>query len=307
MHKWTLPYEESRAIIRHGLEQGINFFDTAMAYQGGTCEQFVGRALRESARREDVVIATKYTPRTKEQAETFSGADWIRKCLDESLARLGTDYVDLYIMHSWDNLTPVQETMQALDEAIKAGKVRAIGVSNCYAWQLASANALADRLGLNKFVSVQGHYNLLFREEEREMAPYCYTENVAMTPYSALAAGRLSRRPGETSKRLEMDQFARLKYDKTAEADGAIIDRVAQVADARGVSMTAVALAWLRTKVTSPVCGATKPHHVDGAVKATALKLSKQETDFLEELYVPHPLAGVMAMNRAFDTVNNVW
>jgi len=308
MHKWTLPYEESKVIIAYGLEKGINFFDTAMAYQSGTSEEFLGRAVRELVPRDRVVLATKYTPRSAEMAGTVSGAEWIHQCVDNSLRRLGTDYIDLYIMHSWDAITPVEETLQALNDVIRAGKVRAIGVSNCFAWQLAQANATALQNGWTPFVSIQGHYNLLAREEEREMAPFCYANGIAMTPYSALAAGRLSKHPGETSQRLELDAFAKGKYDATAEADSAIIARVAALADKRGVSMTEVSLAWLLTKVTAPVVGATKPHHVDGAVKATELELTSEEIAELEEPYVPHALVGVMAMNRlALKEQQHVW
>lgn len=298
MHKWTLPYEESKAIIVYGLEKGINFFDTAMAYQGGTGEEFLGRAIRELVPRDRVVLATKYTPRSAETAGEVSGAEWIQQCVDNSLRRLGTDYIDLYIMHSWDYLTPVEETLQALNDVIRAGKVRDIGVSNCSAWQLAQANAVAQQNGWAPFVSIQGHYNLLAREEEREMAPFCYANGIAMTPYSALAAGRLSKRPGETSQRLELDTFAKGKYDATAEADSAIIARVAALADRRGVSMTEISLAWLLTKVASPVVGATKPHHVDGAVQATDLELTSEEIAELEAPYIPHALVGVIAQNR---------
>ncbi len=306
-HQWTLDYESTKEIIRYALENGINFFDTAMVYSGGTSEEFIGRAFRELTTRDKVRIATKYSPRRPDQLEQISGKDWIRQCLDNSLQRLGTDYVDLYIMHSWDYNTPVEESLEALNEAVKAGKVRAIGVSNCYAWQLAQANALAEKNGWAPFVSIQGHYNLIAREEEREMAPFCYANDIAMTPYSALAAGRLSRKPGETTKRLEMDAFARFKYDSTAEADGRIIERVAEVAEKRGVSMTEVSLAWLLSKVTAPVVGATKPHHIDGAVGAVELKLTPEEIAYLEELYIPHALAGVMAQNRPTGPVNNIW
>ena len=294
-HQWTLDYESTKAIISYALEKGINFFDTAMAYSGGTSEEFIGRAFRELTTRDKVVIATKYSPRREADPNGPSGAEWIRQCLDNSLKRLGTDYVDLYIMHSWDYVTPIEESMEALNEAVKAGKVRAIGVSNCYAWQLAQANALAEKNGWAPFVSIQGHYNLIAREEEREMASFCYANGIAMTPYSALAAGRLSRKPGETTKRLEMDAYAKFKYDKTAEQDGLIIARVAELAEKKGVTMTEIALAWLLTKVTSPVVGATKPHHIDGAVGGVELELSAEDIAYLEELYVPHELAGVMA------------
>ncbi|MCQ2601394.1 MAG: aldo/keto reductase [Treponema sp.] len=297
-HGWTLDESASREIIKYGLENGINFYDTAIAYQNGTSEQFVGRALRDFAKRDDYVIATKFLPRTQEEiADNVSGQKHIENSLNQSLKNLGMDYVDLYIYHMWDYHTPMEEIMEGLNNAVKAGKARYIGISNCYAWQLAKANFYAREHGLTEFISIQGHYNLLAREEEREMAPFCYDQNIAMTPYSALASGRLSKKPGETSARLEKDAYAKFKYDKTAEADGRIIQRVMEIADKKGVSMTEVSLAWLLTKVTSPVVGATKMSHVDGAVKAVDLVLSEDEIDYLEELYVPHALAGVMAQN----------
>ena len=218
--------------------------------------------------------------------------------LNTSLRNLGTDYVDLYIYHMWDWLTPIEDILDGLNKQVKLGKARYIGISNCFAWQLAKANALAKQEGWAPFVSVQGHYNLIFREEEREMVPYCQEENIALTPYSALASGRLSRKPDETSKRLEEDKYAKFKYDKTAQQDQKIIDRVIEIADKRQVSMTEVSLAWLLTKVTSPVVGATKLHHIEGAAKAVDLELTAEEIAYLEELYVPHPLAGVMAQNK---------
>ena len=293
-HKWTLNEDESRKIIRYALNKGINFFDTAMAYQGGTSEEYVGRILRSEARREDVVLATKFHPRMNME---ISAKEHIEKCLDNSLKRLGMDYIDLYILHMWDYRTPVEETMEAMNEMVKSGKVRAIGVSNCYAWQLMKANSIAKANGWAEFVSIQGHHNLIFREEEREMRPMCLEENIAMTPYSALAAGRLSRLTGDT-KRLELDAYAKFKYDATAEIDELIIRRVAEIADKHGVSMSEVSLAWLLTKVTSPIVGATKESHIDGAAKAVELELTAEEIDYLEELYVPHKLVGVMATNK---------
>lgn len=298
-HHWTLDESASRAIIRYGLENGINFYDTAIVYQGGTSEQYLGRALRDFVRREDVVVATKFPGRSPEEIEAgISGKDHVRNKLDQSLKNLGMDYVDLYILHMWDYHTPIEETLEGLSDAVKAGKVRAIGISNCYAYQLAKANAIAEREGFPKFVSIQGHYNLLFREEEREMARLCKEDNIAMTPYSALAAGRLSRHPGETTKRLQEDAYAKYKYDAAADVDAPIIARVAEIAEKRGVSMTEVSLAWLLGKVTSPVVGMTKPHHIDGAVKAVELELSEEEIRYLEELYQPHKLVGVMADNH---------
>ena len=210
-HAWTLDEEHSREIIRRGLDLGVNFFDTAISYQSGTSEQYLGRALRDFARRDQVVVATKFLPRTPEEIQAgVSGQKHVQTMLDASLKNLGMDYVDLYIYHMWDYETPLEEILEGLNDAVRSGKARAIGISNCFAWQLAKANALAEREGWAKFVSVQGHYNLIFREEEREMAPLCRADNIAMTPYSALAGGRLSKRPGETSKRLEQDAYARL-------------------------------------------------------------------------------------------------
>ena len=291
MHKWTLDYDETRPIINYALSQGINFFDTAMAYQGGTSEEFVGRAIRESGKRDETVIATKYTP----SMGTENRRAYLEQCIDNSLQRLGTDHIDLYIMHSWDYNTPVRETLEILNDAVKAGKIRALGVSNCYAWQLAKANMLAKELGLQGFVSIQSHYNLIAREDERELVKYCHEDNIAMTPYSALAAGRLSKKPGETSKRLELDAYAKGKYDLSAEADRQIIDRVMQLSESKNVSMTEISLAWLLTKVESPVVGATKQHHIDGAVKAVDLVLSEEEIRYLEEPYTAHEIVGVLA------------
>ncbi len=297
-HSWTIGEAETREIIKHGLDLGINFYDTAIVYQNGTSEQFVGKALRDFAKRDDYVIATKFTPRTQDEIDNgVTGQQHIENYLNKSLQNLGLDYIDLYIYHMWDYHTPMEEIMDGLHNAVKSGKVRYIGISNCFAWQLAKANYYARANGLTEFISIQGHYNLIAREEEREMAPFCASEGIAMTPYSALASGRLSRHQGETSKRFQEDSYARFKYDATAEADGKIIRRVEELAEKRGVSMTEISLAWLLTKVTSPVVGATKLSHVDGAVKAVNLELTLDEISYLEELYVPHALAGVMAQN----------
>lgn len=298
-HTWTIDEEHTREIIRHGLDMGINFYDTAIAYQSGTSEQYVGRALKDFARRDDVVVATKFLPRTQKEIEDgITGQMHIERMINKSLQNLGMDYVDLYIYHMWDWQTPIEDILEGLNRVVQAGKARYIGISNCFAWQLAKANAIAEREGWVRFISVQGHYNLIFREEEREMVPYCQEEGIALTPYSALAAGRLSRKPGETSERLEKDAYAKFKYDASAQQDRIIIERVAEIADRRGVSMTEVSLAWLLTKVASPVVGATKFHHVDGAAKATDLELQEDEIAYLEAPYVPHPLAGVMAQNK---------
>ncbi len=308
-HSWTVDETQTREIVKRGLDLGINFFDTAIAYQSGTSEQYLGRALRDFAERDNVVVATKFLPRTPQEiAEGISGQQHIQRMIDKSLQNLGMDYVDLYIYHMWDYETPLYDIMDGLNRVVKEGKARYIGISNCFAWQLAKANALAAAEGFAPFVSVQGHYNLIFREEEREMAPYCREENIAMTPYSALAGGRLSKHPGETSKRLEEDDYARLKYDGTADQDELIIRRVAEIADSHGVTMTEISLAWLLGRVTAPVVGATKLHHVDGAVKAVDMQLSDEETAYLEEPYVPHRLVGVMAQNTsAASKEEHVW
>ena len=308
-HSWTLAEEATREIVKRALELGVNFFDTAIAYQNGTSEEFLGRALKDYAKRDEMVVATKFLPRSQQEIEAgVSGQEHIRRQLELSLQHLGMDYVDLYIYHMWDYNTPLYDILDGMNQLVKEGKVRYIGIANCYAYQLAKANALAEKEGFAKFVSVQNHYNLLFREEEREMAKLCAEDNIAMTPYSALASGRLSRRPGETSKRLQEDSYAKLKYDGTAESDEKIILRVAELADRYGVTMTEISLAWLLTKVTSPVAGATKLHHIDGAVKAVELKLSAEDIAYLEELYVPHQLVGVMAQNtRGSSQKEQVW
>ena len=309
-HSWTLDEDRSREIIRRGLDLGVNFYDTAIAYQSGTSEQYVGRALRDFSKREDVVVATKFLPRTPEEIEKgVSGQRHIETMIDTSLKNLGMDYVDLYIYHMWDWNTPIYDILEGLNNAVRAGKTRYIGISNCFAWQLAKANALAEKEGFAKFVSVQGHYNLIFREEEREMVPYCEEENIALTPYSALASGRLSRLPGEDgTKRAEEDAYAKFKYDATAQQDGVIISRVAELAEKHGVTMTEVSLAWLLTKVTAPVVGATKLRHIEGAAKAADLALTEEEIAYLEEPYVPHPLSGVMAQNKpANANKKHVW
>lgn len=299
-HSWTVDEEHSREIIKRGLELGINFFDTAIGYQSGTSEQYLGRALRDYAKREDVAVATKFLPRTQEEIENgITGQQHIEQMLDKSLANLGMDYVDLYIYHMWDHQTPLYDILEGLNRVVRAGKARYIGISNCYAYQLAKANALAEKEGFAKFVSIQGHYNLIFREEEREMAKLCAEDNIAMTPYSALAGGRLARKPGETSKRFSEDSYARLKYDAASGQDGVVIARVEELAEKHGVSMTEISLAWLLKKVTAPVVGATKLYHVEGAAKAVCMSLSDEEMRYLEESYVPHALVGVMAQNTA--------
>ena len=296
MHSWTLSYEESVKIIRYALDKGINFFDTAMSYQNGTSEEYLGKAIKKYAKREDVVIATKFMPRTIEDIHQGIGVkEHIERCLDVSLKRLDMDYIDLYIMHMWDENTPIEETMKALHELIEEKKIRYIGISNCYAWQIAKANEIAIAHGWQPFISVQGHYNLIFREEEREMKPYCHHHGIAMTPYSALASGRLSKHPGELSKRMKEDHYAKSKYDMTYYQDLKIIERVEQLAKEKNVSMTEISLAWLLTKVDAPIIGATKIHHIDEACQSILVQLSKEDIDYLEEMYRPHELVGMMA------------
>ena len=300
MHTWTLPENESLEIIKNGLDNGINFFDTAIGYQNGTSEQYVGRAVREYASRDDVVVATKFLPRSEDEIKNnVSGQKHIHSFVDKSLENLGLDYIDLYIYHMWDYNTPLYDILEGLNEVIEEGKVKYIGISNCFAWQLAKANALAESEGFSKFVSIQGHYNLIFREEEREMIPLCQADNIATTPYSSLASGRLSRLPGEESKRLNEDFYAKLKYQNSEAQDMEIIQRVSEIAKNYDVSMTEVSLAWLLTKVTSPIVGATKLHHVEGAVNSVDLTLTADDISYLEEPYVAHDLVGVMADNKA--------
>lgn len=298
-HSWTLDEAHSREVIGFGLEHGINFFDTAIAYQMGSSERYVGRALRDMAKRDDVVVATKFLPRTAEQiARGVSGQQAIAQSLDESLKNLGMDYIDLYIYHIWDYNTPILEVLQALHQAKQAGKIRAIGISNCFAWQLAKANALAERENLTPFVSVQSHYNLIMREDEREQFGLCKEDNIAMTPYSALASGRLCRLEANQTQRASEDDYAKGKYDNTMAQDRVIIERVAELAARYQVSMTEISLAWLLTKVTAPVVGATRKQHVVDAVRAVEFTLSPQDVFYLEAGYQPHALSGIMAQNR---------
>ena len=309
MHTWTLPETESIEIITNGLDNGINFYDTAIGYQNGTSEQYLGKAIRENASRSDVVVATKFLPRSQEDIENnVSGGQHIHNMVEKSLTNLGLDYIDLYIYHMWDYNTPLYDILEGLNEVIEEGKVRYIGISNCFAWQLAKANALAEAEGFAKFASIQGHYNLIFREEEREMVPLCHTDNIAITPYSALASGRLSKLPGEESKRLNEDFYAKLKYQNSEQQDLEIIKRVDEIAQNHDVSMTEVSLAWLLTKVTSPIVGATKMHHVEGAVNSVDLTLTEDDITYLEEPYVAHDLVGVMAENKVSASDNEkVW
>ena len=300
MHTWTLNEEESRKIIKAGIDNGINFFDTAIGYQNGTSEQYVGKAIKDFADREDMVIATKFLPRTEEEIKNnVSGQEHINKMVDTSLNNHNLDYIDLYIYHMWDYNTPLYDILDGLNSIVEEGKARYIGISNCFAWQLAKANALAEKEGFEKFVSVQGHYNLIFREEEREMIPYCKSENIGLTPYSSLASGRLSKMPDESSKRLKEDYYANKKYESTEEQDSVIIKRVIDLAKEYDVSMSEISLAWLETKVDSPIMGATKLKHIETGVNSVELKLSEDDLKYLEEPYKAHDLVGVMADNKA--------
>lgn len=310
MHTWTINEEKTRKIVKLALDNGINFFDTAIGYQNGTSEQYLGRALKDFAKREDVYIATKFLPRNSEEIKNnISMREHIIDSLNQSLSNLGVDYVDLYIYHMWDYNSDIEEIMETLNDLINEGKIRYIGISNCFAYQLAKANDLAERNGWAKFISVQGHHNLIFREEEREMLPLAKEDNIGLTPYSSLASARLSRREN-TSKRANEDIVAKSKYEKTESEDELIIERVEELALKHDVSMSEVALGWLLTKVTSPIVGATKPHHVETAVNSVDLKLTAEEIAYLEEPYVPHELVGVMAnikgmMNTIEDSMSD--
>lgn len=276
------------------------FFGTAIAYQNGTSEQYLGRAIKDFAKRDEVVIAAKFLVRTKQEIQQgVSGQRHIAAMLDRSLQTLGMKYVDIYIYHMWDYAAALYDIMEGVNAVLKAGKVRYVGISNCYVYQLAFANALAEQYGFAKFIVVQGHYNLIFRQEEREMAKLCDEAKIAMTPYSALAGERLSKLPGETSKRLREDAYARLKYDACYGKDRVIIERVTELAGKHGVFMMQFALAWLLAKTAAPVVGATNPAHIEDAVKALDLTLSAREMAYLEEPYVAHNLVGVMARNSA--------
>ena len=297
VHKWLLNEEDSRPVIKKALDLGINFFDTANVYSLGKSEEILGRALKDYANRDEVVIATKVHGKMHDGP---NGSGLSRKAImseiDKSLKRLGTDYVDLYIIHRWDYNTPIEETMEALHDIVKAGKARYIGASAMYAWQFQKALHTAEKNGWTRFVSMQNHLNLIYREEEREMIPLCREEKIALTPYSPLASGRLTRNLSETTKRSETDQIAVSKYGSTEEADRLVIERLAAVAERRGIPRLHVALAWLLQKepVTIPIIGATKLSHLEDAVPALSVKLEPEEIAFLEEPYVPHKVIGAV-------------
>jgi 1-deoxyxylulose-5-phosphate synthase len=294
-HAWSLDEAASRPFIRRALESGINFFDTANRYSLGSSEEILGRAIKDFARREEVVIATKVYGRMRPGPNS---AGLSRKAImaeiDASLQRLGTDYVDLYQIHRWDYDTPIEETLEALHDVVKAGKARYIGASSMHAWQFARALGIAERHGWTRFVSMQNLVNLLYREEEREMLPLCAAEGIAVIPWSPQARGRLTRDWDYTSIRTETDEaFGRL-FAKTQDADKKVVDRVAQVAAARGIPRAQVALAWLLAKpvITAPIVGATRLEHLDDALASVEVKLSTEEVASLEEPYIPHAVVG---------------
>ena len=296
IHQWVLNEEKSRPIIKKALELGINFFDTANVYSGGTSEEILGRALKDYANRDEIVIATKVHGQMHKGP---NGSGLSRKAImseiDKSLKRLGTDYVDLYIIHRWDYNTPIEETMEALHDVIKAGKARYIGASSMAAYQFQKALYVAEKNGWTKFVSMQNHYNLLYREEEREMMPLCIEEKIAVTPYSPLAAGRLTRDLAEKTYRSETDEIAKFKYDTTADTDRLVVEIVAELAKKRGVPRAQIALAWLLDKepITAPIIGATKISHLEDGLGALDVKLTPEEISLLEEPYVPHAVTFV--------------
>ena len=296
IHKWVLDEENSRPIIQKALESGINFFDTANVYSIGASEEILGRALKDFAKRDEVVIATKVFGK---MSDSPNGSGLSRKAIlseiDKSLTRLQTDYVDLYQIHRWDYETPIEETMEALNDIVRAGKARYIGASAMWAWQFQKALFVSEKHGWTRFVSMQNHLNLIYREEEREMLPLCREEKIGLIPYSPLASGRLTREwSSESSLRSETDQIAKAKYDSSSEADQLVVERVAELATKYGVPRSQIALAWLLQKepVTAPIIGATKISHLEEAIGALSVRLTQEEVSYLEELYVPHRVVG---------------
>ncbi|MGM0201679.1 aldo/keto reductase [Enterococcus sp. AZ149] len=294
-HEWVLEEADSREVIKKALDIGINFFDTANVYSYGASEEIVGRALNDFAPRDEIVVATKLYSKMKQRPNSGGLS---RKAIfyqvEQSLKRLQMDYIDLYIIHRWDYHTPIEETMKALHDLVVSGKVRYIGASAMYAWQFAKAQAVAEKNGWTKFVSMQNHLNLLYREEEREMMPLCADQKIAVTPYSPLAAGRLTRDWGAETKRYLTDKTANQKYDKTMEQDREIVARVAKIADNHQSKRSQIALAWLLQKeqVVAPIIGATKESHLLDALPALDLKLTAEEIAYLEEPYLPHAVVG---------------
>lgn len=294
-HPWTLPEDASRPLIKQAVEAGINVFDTANAYSDGTSEEIIGRALRDFTKRDDIVIASKVYMRMRPGP---NGAGLSRKAIfneiDNSLRRLGTDYLDLYQIHRWDYETPIEETLEALHDIVKAGKVRYIGASSMYAWQFTKAIYTSRLNGWTEFSSMQNHLNLLHREEEREMLPFCLDQNIAVVPWSPLARGRLTRPWDEVSERQKTDAFGKTLYQQTADSDRRVVEEVFRIAKARGVPPAQVALAWVVQKpgVTAPIIGASKPNHLPDAIAALSLNLTDEEITALEAPYVPHPVQG---------------
>ncbi|QJD96338.1 aldo/keto reductase [Mucilaginibacter robiniae] len=293
---WALNEEQSRPFIQKALELGINFFDTADVYTAGASEEVVGRALKDFAKRDEVVLATKvYNPMGPGPNDKGLSRKHIMSAIDASLKRLGTDYVDLYQIHRWDYDTPIEETMEALHDVVKAGKARYIGASSMYSWQFAQAQYTADLHGWTRFVSMQPHYNLIYREEEREMIPFCQDQKIAIIPWSPLARGLLtgkrSKERNET-ERAKTDAFGKSLYGQDSDFD--IVNRVSEIAEQRGLPNAQIALAWMLSKpyITSPIVGASKPGHLEDAVAAVSVKLSDEEVKQLEELYQPHPVLG---------------
>jgi aryl-alcohol dehydrogenase-like predicted oxidoreductase len=296
IHKWVLDEDASRPVIQKALELGINFFDTANVYSIGASEEILGRALKDFANRDEVLIATKVHGK---MSDAPNGSGLSRKAIlseiDKSLKRLGTDYVDLYQIHRWDYETPIEETLDALNEVVRAGKARYIGASAMFAWQFQKALSLAEKHGWTRFVSMQNHMNLIYREEEREMMPLCREEKIGVIPYSPLAAGRLTRDwSSESSLRAETDEIAKRKYDSTSNTDQLVVERVAEIAANYGVPRAHIALAWLLQKeaVTAPIIGATKISHLEDAVAALSVQLTQGDVEYLEAPYVPHSVVG---------------
>ncbi|ENA33405.1 MULTISPECIES: aldo/keto reductase [Pseudomonas] len=294
-HPWTMGEEESRPLFKKALDMGINFFDTANAYSDGTSEEIVGRVLKDFAQRDEIVLATKvYFPMRNKPNVGGLSRKAIFASIDASLKRLGTDYVDLYQIHRWDYETPIEETMEALHDVVKAGKALHIGASSMYAWQFAKALHVADRNGWTRFVTMQNYVNLLYREEEREMLPLCRDEGIGVIPWSPMARGRLTRDWDTSSARVESDEFGKSLYANTADADRRVVERVAEIANERGVPRAQVALAWVVQKpgISAPIIGASKPQHLEDAVAALSLNLTAEEIARLEEPYVPHGVVG---------------
>jgi 1-deoxyxylulose-5-phosphate synthase len=294
--QWALSESESIPFFRQALDLGINFWDTANVYSGGDSETVVGNFLKANTKRETIVLATKvYGPMSGDPNGRGLSRKAILHELDQSLRRLQTDFVDLYQIHRWDQETPIEETLEALHDVVKAGKVRYIGASSMYSWQFAKALYVARLNGWTRFVSMQNHLNLLYREEEREMLPLCQAEGIAVIPWSPLARGRLARPwQSESTKRAETDVFGNTMYSRTEDADKKVVDRLGQVAEKRGIPRAQAALAWLLAKpgITAPIVGASKPHHLDDAVAALSVRLTQEEMTALEELYIPHPVLG---------------